>query len=68
MIYQHVCQTLELYKLSNDISEENNLAKNEKQKLAEMAKVLSEFLRETEAQMPVIKKKNKAVPYPDEVI
>ena len=34
----------------------------------EMAKVLSGFLRETEAQMPVIKKKNIPVSYPDEVI
>ena len=68
LIYQHVTQELELYNIANDISEQNNLAKNEKQKLAEMAKVLSGFLRETEAQMPVIKKKNIPVPYPDEVI
>lgn len=68
LIYQHVDEELELYNLNNDISEKNNLAKKEKEKLIEMAKVLGNFLRESKAQMPSVKQKNRLVSYPDEVI
>lgn len=68
LIYQHATQKQELFNIKNDISEKNNLAEKEKQKLGEMVKVLSDFLRESKAQMPTFKKINKTVSYPDEII
>ena len=68
LIYQHVTQELELYNLKNDIGETTNLASKESSKLNELAKVLSDFLRESGAQLPIEKKTNKTIPYPDEVL
>lgn len=67
LIYRHLDQSLELYNISRDISEANNLAAEEVQIIEELAELLSNFLRETEAGMPILSKTNKAVPYPDEV-
>lgn len=67
LIYQHVQQDLELYNLKSDIAETTNMATNEPVKLKEMAGILSDFLRESEAQLPVNKKTKKIVPYPDEL-
>jgi len=67
LIYQHVQQDLELYNLKSDIAETTNMATNEPVKLKEMAGILSDFLRESEAQLPVNKKTKKIIPYPDEL-
>ena len=68
LIYRHVERSLELYNIKNDISEKNDLAKKEPKKLRELSKVLSDFLRESDAQMPTDKTTGKIVEYPDELI
>jgi len=68
LIYYHSDQSFELFNLKVDIGESNNLVNSEPVKLKELAMELSNYLRETEAQMPVIKKSGKQVPFPDEII
>lgn len=67
LIYRHLDQSLELYKLSEDLSETRNLATEHSDIQKEMASLLSDYLREVEAGMPVLSKNNKPVPYPDEL-
>jgi len=67
LIYRHLDQRLELYNISQDLSESQNLAGEEVQIKEELASLLSDYLREVNAGMPVLTKKNKRVPYPDEV-
>ncbi len=68
LIYHHLDQRLELFDLSGDISENENLAETERAKVKELAVILSDFLRATEAGMPILTKTKKKVPYPDEII
>ncbi len=68
LIYHHLDQRLELFDLSCDISENENLAETERAKVKELVGILSDFLRETEAGMPILTKTKKKVPYPDEII
>jgi arylsulfatase A-like enzyme len=67
LIYRHLDQSLELYHLRNDLSESNNLAGEEVQIKDELARLLSDFLRETEAGMPLLTRTNQPVLYPDEL-
>ena len=67
LIYRHLDQSLELYNIRTDLSETNNLAGEEVKKKEELAVLLSEYLREVNAGMPVLTKNNKPVPYPDQV-
>ncbi|MCG2460727.1 sulfatase [Flavobacteriaceae bacterium F89] len=67
LIYFHADQHLELYNIVDDIGELHNLAATEPDKLKVLAKVLSDYLREVKAQMPVEKATGKIVPYPDEI-
>ena len=67
LIYRHLDQSLELYNIPEDISETTNLAGEEAEIREELATLLANFLRETEAGMPVLTGGNKAVPYPDEL-
>lgn len=67
LIYHHLGQEFELYNLSEDISERNNVAKKKPEKSKKLAKVLADFLRESDAGMPVYKKNGNDVPYPDQV-
>jgi arylsulfatase A-like enzyme len=67
IVYQHVTQELELYNLKNDISESTNRAKEESEKLSEMSKILSNFLRESKAQFPISKETNNVIVFPDEL-
>jgi arylsulfatase A-like enzyme len=67
LIYRHLDQSLELYNLQNDLSETRNLAREEIDIRRELATLLSDYLREVEAGMPVLTRDNKPVPYPDEV-
>jgi arylsulfatase A-like enzyme len=64
LIYQHVSRDLELYNLIDDIGEKNNLATTHPNRTQKMAKILSDHLRETGAQMPIDKETGKKVPYP----
>lgn len=68
LIYFHADQHLELYNIKDDIGEQHNLVETEPKKSRELAKVLSDYLREVKAQMPVEKATGKIVPYPDEVL
>lgn len=68
LIYHHLDQRFELFDLSSDISEKINLAGNNHAKVKKLAKVLAEFLRASEAGMPIISKTGTRVPYPDEVL
>jgi len=65
MIYHHADRKLELFNIAKDISEKNDLADENTEKLNEMVDVLSAFLRETNARMPIDKSTNKPIPYPD---
>ncbi len=67
LIYQHVGSKLELYNIRNDISEKTNLAEKKPDKLKELAKVLSNFLKETGALMPSDNSTGTPIPYPDEI-
>jgi arylsulfatase A-like enzyme len=67
LIYRHLDQSLELYNLQKDLSETTNLASKETGIRKELATLLSDYLREVEAGMPILKKDNRPVPYPDEI-
>lgn len=67
LLYWHTDQRLELFNLKDDLSEKNNLASAQPEDVKKLAKVLSDHLRETGGQMPVIKKTGKPVPMPDEL-
>lgn len=68
LIYHHAQQELELLNLKEDISETQDLARKKPGKVAELAKVLGDFLRQSGALMPIDKRTNKEFPYPDKVI
>ncbi len=67
LIYRHLDQSLELYNIRTDLSETQNLAGEEVKIKEELATLLSDYLREVNAGMPVLTENNKPVPYPDEV-
>lgn len=67
LIYYHHNQKIELYNLQNDIGEKNDISKLNPLKTKELAKLLSNYLRNVKAQMPTIKKSGKVVPFPDEL-
>ena len=68
LIYRHRPQTLELYNLTEDIGERNNLAKANPEKLAEMAEVMTAELKSKNALMPTIRATGEALPYPDQLL
>ncbi len=65
LIYTHTDRSLELYNIKEDISEENDLFDQHKNKAKELSVVLSDFLRETDAPMSINKATNRLVEYPD---
>jgi len=67
LIYFHMDQTLELYNLKEDIGETTNLVTIDKKKTKELAKELSDHLRETGAGMAIDKATGKQVAFPDEI-
>lgn len=68
LVYFHASRKLELYNLESDIGETTNLAEKNPQKRKELARILSNFLRESGGQMPVDKRTGKLVEYPDELV
>lgn len=54
-----------LYNLNDDISEQHDLSACYPDKVKELAKVLSDYLRAQHATMPILKTTGKFVPYPD---
>lgn len=68
LIYFHASQRFELFNITLDISEQNNLAIEEKEIKNNMVIELGEYLRSANAQMPSFKTTGKKVPWPDEVV
>lgn len=67
IVYRHRTQTLELYNLAEDLSERNDLAAAEPEKLRELADLLSDKLRGWNASMPRFRSTGEYIPYPDEL-
>lgn len=68
LIYYHQDGRMELFNLKEDIGETKNLVAAQPEKTKELAKILSDHLREVEAQMPSQKDTGMQIPYPDEVL
>ncbi len=69
-IYYHEPERLpreELFNLQSDVGEKNNLITQEKTRLVEMRRTLSDYLRSVDAQMPVLQKTKQSIPYPDQL-
>ena len=67
-IYYHLDQRIELFNLKDDIGETLNLAKEEQEKVSELANLLTVHLKKTNAQMPSFKLTGEVVPYPQQVL
>ena len=68
LIYRHRTQELELYNLAEDLSEKNNVAEQNPEKLAELAQAMTAELIEKEALMPTFRATGEAIPYPDQLV
>lgn len=68
LIYHHANRKLELFNLIDDISEENDLFKENISKAKELAKLLSDHLKETGGQMPIDKASGNPVEYPIDIL
>jgi arylsulfatase A-like enzyme len=68
LIYHHVDRKLELFNLTDDISEENDLFKENPPKAKELAQLLTDHLVETGGQMPIDKATGNPVEYPMDVL
>ena len=53
LIYYHLDERMELFNLKEDIGEQNDLLASNPEKVRELATVLSDYLQEVNAQMPV---------------
>ncbi|WP_203969757.1 sulfatase [Capnocytophaga stomatis] len=67
LIYYHNTQQKTLYNLADDIGEKNDISGKNPKKTKELSKILSDYLRNVNAQMPTNKKTGKQVPLPDEI-
>ncbi|MCF3108785.1 sulfatase [Niabella sp. CC-SYL272] len=68
LIYRMRTQEFELYDLSKDLQETQNLAETNKDQLKKLALIFGKTLKERSAQMPVEKLTGKPVPFPDEKV
>ena len=68
LIYYYRNQTFELFNIQNDIGEQTNLFEKEKSQAKELAKLLTDYLKSVDAQMPSFKSTNKKIPFPNEAI
>lgn len=68
LVYRHRTQELELYNLTEDLSEKNNVAEQNPEKLAEMAQIMTAELKAKEALMPTFRATGEAIPYPDQLV
>jgi len=68
LVYRMRNQTFELYDLSADLREQNNLIDLYPEKVEELASLLGKTLKSRNAQMPLFKTTGKPVPFPDEII
>jgi arylsulfatase A-like enzyme len=68
LIYYHNFENFELFNVTDDISEENNLAEKNPDQLRDLAGELTRYLKEVNAQMPKHRENKKQVAWPDEKI
>jgi arylsulfatase A-like enzyme len=66
LIYHHGSQKLELFDVKNDIGEEHDLAPQQRDRVHALAKLLGNYLRNVDAQMPLDIATQKPVPWPDD--
>ncbi len=68
LIYHHIDRKMELFNLETDLSEQHDLSIEQPEKLREMVSLLSEYLVDSEAQMPFDKVKGVQVEYPSQIL
>jgi len=68
LIYYYRDSHFELFNIHEDISELNNLAETNPDKLKELADRLGKYLKRVDAQRPSYKNSGELVPFPDGVI
>jgi len=66
LIYWHKTQKIELYNLKKDLGEKHNIAQQHPEKVDHLAKLLSDHLRESHADMPINRASGSPVPWPDQ--
>ena len=64
LIYYHDSQRYELFNLTEDLGEQNNLAEQQPDVRDRLAKKLAQELISMDAQMPIVKTTGETVPYP----
>lgn len=67
LIYTWETQRIRLYNVKEDIGEQNDLAAKMPDKVKDLSKKLSKYLRERNAQRPSMKDTGKVIPFPDEI-
>lgn len=67
LVYFQKQGRVELYNLENDIEEKNDVKDRYPRKTKEMKELLSRYLQKWKAQMPVFKKTNRKVAFPDKI-
>ena len=68
LIYYHLDQRFELFNLKTDIGETQNLANDKPEQLKKLAKALTDYLINVDAQMPLDKNSGIQIPFPTDVI
>ena len=66
LIYYYKDQHFELFNITEDIGEINNLAASNRELVKKLAKQLGDHLRSVNAQRPTLKESNQYAPWPDE--
>ena len=64
LLYYHLNENFELFNITEDIGESNNLANTNSTKVEELSAVLSSYLKEVDAQLPAHKLTGIKVAYP----
>ncbi len=68
LIYYHANRHFELFNLEADIGESQNLADTYPEELNKLAQILTDYLLEVDAQMPIDKSTGELVEYPAEIL
>ncbi len=68
LIYDYTKQELELYNLDSDIGEKQNVVHKHPEKTKELAGILTQKLKQREAQLPRFKGTEKLIPWPNEIV
>jgi hypothetical protein len=68
LIYLHTNRKIELYDLSQDISEAQNIADDNPEVVKDLSLLLTNYLKEVKAGMPWDKETHKTVEFPSEIV